>query len=203
MKRIEESKLNMYEVTRDLLNETETEIIEAMPVMTDYRTNLANNIISITNYGSSQKLNRKGVKDNKEALKDILVTTAAEVSRKVQGYAVNTSNLVLLKKHTKKTTRQHSSNHQQHHLRQSQSQPWCTSTLRNRRPSSSRTQKSNRRLRTIHSKTKNRNHHQKNGNNYTKTTLYNNRRHAKRPNGRTRRNNKRHLSRVLCKLHQQ
>lgn len=97
MKRIEESKLNMYEVTRDLLNETETEIIEAMPVMTDYRTNLANNIISITNYGSSQKLNRKGVKDNKEALKDSLVTTASEVSRKVQGYAVNTSNLVLLK----------------------------------------------------------------------------------------------------------
>lgn len=97
MKRIEESKLTMYEVTRDLLNETEAAIIEAMPLMTEYRTNLENNIVSITNYGSSQKLNRKGVKDNKEALKDILVTTAAEVSRKVQGYAVNTSNLVLLK----------------------------------------------------------------------------------------------------------
>lgn len=97
MKRIEERKLNMYEVTRDLLQETEPTIIDAMPLMADCRTNLVNNIISISNYGSSQSLNRKGITNDKDALRNAAMNIASDVARKVQGYAVNTNNLVLLK----------------------------------------------------------------------------------------------------------
>jgi hypothetical protein len=97
MKKIEERKLSMYEVTRDLLAATEAEIIDAMPLMSDYRTNLTNNIISISNYGSSQKLNRKGITDDKGSLRNVAITKASDTARKVQGFAVNTNNLVLLK----------------------------------------------------------------------------------------------------------
>lgn len=97
MKKIEERKLSMYEVTRDLLLATDSTIIDLMPLMEDYRTTLVNNIASISNYGGEQKLNRKGFADEKEVLRNILTTKASDVSRKVQGYAVNIQDLVLLK----------------------------------------------------------------------------------------------------------
>lgn len=97
MKRIEERKFSMYEVTRDLLQATDTTIIDAMPQMTDYKTNLVNNIISISNYGGSQSLNRKGIANDKGSLRNILITKATDVARKVQGFAVNSNDLVLLK----------------------------------------------------------------------------------------------------------
>ncbi len=97
MKRIEEKKLSMYEVTRDLLQVTDSVIIDAMPQMVEYKTNLESNIISITNYGSSQSLNRKGIANDKDSLRNIAITKASDVARRVQGYAVNTNNLVLLK----------------------------------------------------------------------------------------------------------
>lgn len=97
MKKIEERKLSMYEVTRDLLLTTEPAIMDSMPLINDYRTTLVNNITSISNYGGTQKLNRKGFADNKVALRIILTTKATDVSRKMQGYSVNIQDLVLLK----------------------------------------------------------------------------------------------------------
>ena len=97
MKRIEERKFSMYEVTRDLLLGTAAEIIAAMPLMADYTANLVSNIISISNFGGTQSLNRKGIANDKGSLKNILITKATDVARKVQGFAVNNNDLVLLK----------------------------------------------------------------------------------------------------------
>lgn len=97
MKNIQERKLSMYEVVRDLLNSTEQSIIDLMPQMETYKTNLMENINLLSNVGGTQKLNRKGIVDSKDLFKSNLIFRATDVSRRVQGYAVNSNDLVLLK----------------------------------------------------------------------------------------------------------
>lgn len=97
MKNIQERKLSMYEVVRDLLNTSDPNIIDMMPQMVTYSTTLASNIGLLSSVGGTQKLNRKGIVDTKDSLKSDLILKATDVSRKVQGYAVNIDDLVLLK----------------------------------------------------------------------------------------------------------
>jgi hypothetical protein len=96
MRRIEERKFSMYEVTYNFLLAADPLIINLMPLMSDYITYLGNNITSISEHGGTQKLNRKGIADDKSFLRDNLTIMAAEISRKIRGYAVNVENLVLV-----------------------------------------------------------------------------------------------------------
>ena len=97
MKRSQERKLSMLEVVYLLLLNTRTEILDKMPLITDAITALGTNIDAILTIGQSQGLNRKGIKNNKEVLRRILVQQATEVARKVMGFAANTNNYILLK----------------------------------------------------------------------------------------------------------
>ncbi len=97
MDKKQNKKLEMYQGVRDLLLDTETEIIDLMPMMGGYRTELVNNIISINFYEGTQNTDRKGVTEAKDHLKIDMITKAGDVSRKVQSYASDIKDYELLK----------------------------------------------------------------------------------------------------------
>ncbi len=98
MNKTQDKKLEMYQSVRDLLLDTEPEIIDLMPMMDGYRTKLVNNVISINFYEGTQNTDRKGVTEAKDHLKIDMITKAGDVSRKVQSYAAGIKDFPLLKK---------------------------------------------------------------------------------------------------------
>ena len=96
MDKKQNKKLEMYQGVRDLLMGTESEIIDLMPMMGGYRTELVDNIISITLYAGTQNTDRKGVTEAKDHLKIEMITIAGDVSRKVQSYASDIKDYELL-----------------------------------------------------------------------------------------------------------
>ena len=97
MDKKQDKKLEMYQGVRDLLLDTASEIIDLMPMMGGYRTELVNNIISINIYEGTQNTDRKGVTESKDHLKIDMITIAGDVSRKVQSYASDIKDYELLK----------------------------------------------------------------------------------------------------------
>ena len=91
-------KFNMYAVVRDLVQTTESAIIDLMPKMSDYLGDLKDYISAISADGVTQITNRKGVTEDKDELKIDLLTKATDVARKVKSYAADIKDYELLNK---------------------------------------------------------------------------------------------------------
>ena len=90
-------KLEMYVLVRNLIQNTDSVIINLMPRMSIYLSELVENIIAINTDGDIQIKKITGVTDTKDHLKDDLITKTTEVARKVQSYAADISDFDLLK----------------------------------------------------------------------------------------------------------
>ncbi len=97
MNKTQDKKLEMYQSVRDLLLDTETGILDLMPMMDGYRTKLVDNIIAISRSEGTQNTDRKGVTEVKDHLKIDMITKSGDVSRKVQSYAADIKDFELLK----------------------------------------------------------------------------------------------------------
>jgi len=97
MNKTQDKKLEMYQGVRDLLLNTDTGILDLMPMIIGYRTELVDNIIAISRSEGTQNTDRKGVTEAKDHLKIDMITKAGDVSRKVQSYAADIKDFPLLK----------------------------------------------------------------------------------------------------------
>lgn len=95
MKRIQERKYSMYNAVNNFLKDTDTAIINKMPLMSDAMEKLQNNIEKIQDISENQMYNRKGIKVSKEVTKEDIVNTIFVLAGQVRSFAVNTNNVIL------------------------------------------------------------------------------------------------------------
>ncbi len=90
----QESKLSMYMTVRDLLKE-DAVILKSLPDFEMYETMLIDSISNIQLIREDQELCKTGIAVNKSRLKNILITKAIEISRKMVIYAELQENNIL------------------------------------------------------------------------------------------------------------
>lgn len=92
----QESKFNMYLVTRDFLTANAT-ITASLPNYAGYFTGVTTGITQIHAIREQQEFNKKGITANKTQLRNALIGLTIDVSRKLVAYSTITNNSVLLK----------------------------------------------------------------------------------------------------------
>ncbi|MDR6968240.1 hypothetical protein J2X31_002257 [Flavobacterium arsenatis] len=92
MERIQEAKLSSYLVTADGLHDAPQEIKDKIPKFGDYEKALDEKIEAIMEQREIQERDSKGTTANKYRLKDTLILSALEVSRKVRAFAIEEEN---------------------------------------------------------------------------------------------------------------
>mgnify|MGYP001182407645 CR=1 FL=1 len=95
MKKSQERKYSMYNAVNNFLKDTDTAIINKMPLMSDAMETLQKNIDKIQDISENQMFNRKGIKVSKEVTKDDIVNVIFVLAGQVRSYAVNTNNVIL------------------------------------------------------------------------------------------------------------
>lgn len=91
----QEAKLSMYLVVKDFLI-TNTSLLTPLPNYAGFYTAFTNGITLIQSNSEQQMFNKSGLKTNKSLLRNSLVMTSADNSRKVRAYAKFTNNNLLL-----------------------------------------------------------------------------------------------------------
>ena len=98
MNRLQERKLTMYELVYLFLEATPASIISQMPQMDLAIITLGSNIAAIKDNFSSQVTNRIGTTEEKEQIRLNLVNKTFTIARKLEAYAVNSSDKEMAKK---------------------------------------------------------------------------------------------------------
>ncbi len=98
MKRLQERKLNMYEVVLDFLNATDPNIISQIPQVDVSITLLETKVNQITDFVGEQITNRKGIAAAKVLHRQTLTDKTIIIARKVEAFAVNNNNTELAAK---------------------------------------------------------------------------------------------------------
>lgn len=96
MTNLQESRLSMYLAFRDFQT-AYTAITNPLPNYTSNSTTFVNTITQIQAIAEQQKMSKKGIADNKNQLRDVLIVLTADNSRKLVAYAKFTNNLTLAK----------------------------------------------------------------------------------------------------------